>query len=762
MSQTVNTTVDRPVHSRSFRLLALGGVLVLLGASVVTLQTVTSAVGGTQTLLTITVGMLAASTLLARTIRPAVAAVLATLAGAVGFGYYLSVTGVDLTTLLETGNQLLGDVLALTTGLPILGMLEAGVWALAFVPAPVFLSWYLALRGRYVLSVIPGGAALLFLTLTGDATAPVVFAGTLGSLAAIGCGELEARGATVAHADVLAIVFAVALVTSMSMALVPLDTGDGTGPDVFGSAGEESLEGNLVGSPDRSTIQGSVDLSTEVRFTVQSESESLWRTGTYDRFTGDEWVRTGDEAAYEPLSGPPGQSRPQTQTVTAETRMEAMPAAPEPVDVDGETRQNTQVTTHGQYLPEEPLTPGDSYTVESQQLVENPGLFRTAGTEYPDHIEERYLQTPEETSEEFETYTSELTAEADNPYDKAAIIEAYLQDSKEYSLSVDRPDGNVAEDFLFEMDAGYCVYFGTTMVQMLRSEEIPARYAVGYTSGQQVDHDEWVVRGMNAHAWVEVYLPDHGWVTFDPTPADPRDDDRADRLEDARADGDPEADTGTSADFGIDRPAETDEETDDEETASEEDTDDSGPEGTDPLEDDQTEEAVNESAEERNESTDAGSNGEAESVTPAPPSAETTAFGLVLLMGLVAGIHRTGAVSRLRGQQRRYWQQPQDTPNADIKEAYRRVESHLGKRYRSRRPGETPRQYLEAINASSNSEAGGLDHRTWTLLEIYERAVYGEAVSESAAQRAVAIADSVTRQRLPVVGRWWAEAESEP
>ncbi len=65
------------------------------------------------------------------------------------------------------------------------------------------------------------------------------------------------------------------------------------------------------------------------------------------------------------------------------------------------------------------------------------------------------------------------------------------------------------------MDEGYCVYFATTMVTMLRTQGIPARMTVGYTSGQRIDENQWVVRGLNSHAWVEVYFPDQGWVQFD-------------------------------------------------------------------------------------------------------------------------------------------------------------------------------------------------------------------------------------------------------
>jgi hypothetical protein len=52
---------------------------------------------------------------------------------------------------------------------------------------------------------------------------------------------------------------------------------------------------------------------------------------------------------------------------------------------------------------------------------------------------------------------------------------------------------------------------------MLRLLGIPARVAVGFTSGTYAD-GAWTVTDHNAHAWVEVWFRGHGWVAFDPTP----------------------------------------------------------------------------------------------------------------------------------------------------------------------------------------------------------------------------------------------------
>jgi hypothetical protein len=56
------------------------------------------------------------------------------------------------------------------------------------------------------------------------------------------------------------------------------------------------------------------------------------------------------------------------------------------------------------------------------------------------------------------------------------------------------------------------------MALMLRTLGIPARVAVGFTSGKRGARNEWIVSDVDAHAWVEAWFEGHGWLPFDPTP----------------------------------------------------------------------------------------------------------------------------------------------------------------------------------------------------------------------------------------------------
>jgi len=169
------------------------------------------------------------------------------------------------------------------------------------------------------------------------------------------------------------------------------------------------------------------------------------------------------------------------------------------------------------------MAPGTTYVAVSFAPPNNASVLRASGRDYPDGLEDRYTELPEETRERVTPFTSDLTADADSPFDTAVAIEQWLETNKSYSLSVDDPpEDDVATQFIFDMEQGYCEYFATAMTVMLRSQDIPARYVVGYSTGQQTSQNTYTVRGMNAHAWVEVYFEGVGWVRFDPTPGQSR------------------------------------------------------------------------------------------------------------------------------------------------------------------------------------------------------------------------------------------------
>jgi hypothetical protein len=75
--------------------------------------------------------------------------------------------------------------------------------------------------------------------------------------------------------------------------------------------------------------------------------------------------------------------------------------------------------------------------------------------------------------------------------------------------------------FLFYSRKGFCNYYATAEVILLRSAGVPARMVVGFAQGEYAPPDKYTILEKDAHAWPEVYFPGTGWVEFEPTSSQP-------------------------------------------------------------------------------------------------------------------------------------------------------------------------------------------------------------------------------------------------
>jgi transglutaminase-like putative cysteine protease len=145
--------------------------------------------------------------------------------------------------------------------------------------------------------------------------------------------------------------------------------------------------------------------------------------------------------------------------------------------------------------------------------------LRDAPSVYPGPIVEVYLQLPA-LDPRVRALAAKATSAAKNEYDKALSVQRHLISHYSYTLNLTGPPTNdpVAQ-FLFERKSGNCEYFASAMTVMLRAVGIPARYVTGFLPGEYNDvGGDYIVRESDAHAWVEVFFPEYGWITFDPTP----------------------------------------------------------------------------------------------------------------------------------------------------------------------------------------------------------------------------------------------------
>ena len=158
------------------------------------------------------------------------------------------------------------------------------------------------------------------------------------------------------------------------------------------------------------------------------------------------------------------------------------------------------------------------YTVTSRLIKADEDALRTAPLT-PTAEMTPYLQLPANLPLRVRELAARLSRDAATAYDKAARIEAYL---RTYTYTLDLPPVPEGRDlvdyFLFDAPGGYCDYYASAMVVMLRAVGLPARLASGYLTGAY-DHDFGLyhVIGATMHSWPEVYLEGIGWIEFEPT-----------------------------------------------------------------------------------------------------------------------------------------------------------------------------------------------------------------------------------------------------
>ncbi len=129
------------------------------------------------------------------------------------------------------------------------------------------------------------------------------------------------------------------------------------------------------------------------------------------------------------------------------------------------------------------------------------------------------LQVPEELRYRVYDALEKLDREAS----RREIVEActdYLSRTYKYLLPGERGAARDLEEFVSGTGGGHCEYFATALALMLRIKQIPCRVVTGYrVSEWDESAREFLVRDAHAHAWVEAWDPEHGWISADATPA---------------------------------------------------------------------------------------------------------------------------------------------------------------------------------------------------------------------------------------------------
>jgi transglutaminase-like putative cysteine protease len=276
--------------------------------------------------------------------------------------------------------------------------------------------------------------------------------------------------------------------------------------------------------------RGAFDLGDTPVLQVTANGPLYLRATTADRYAGQaitstettstEFDANTDLLTQDQIAQGRGLLQAQIKILASRTAVAFAP------DTPVRFSQSTQVDTRGDVDDlaavrfDSPVLQSQEYTVVSAISTATLQELRAAGEDYPDWVRRRYLQLPRTIPRRVIDVAHEATSGAPSAYDKAAAVEMYLRTNFTYSTHVAAipPDRDWVDYFLFDAQEGYCDYFATAMVVLLRAEGVPARVASGFAPGEfDPSTGVSIVRENHAHSWVEAYFPRFGWITFEPS-----------------------------------------------------------------------------------------------------------------------------------------------------------------------------------------------------------------------------------------------------
>jgi transglutaminase-like putative cysteine protease len=287
-------------------------------------------------------------------------------------------------------------------------------------------------------------------------------------------------------------------------------------------------------------LGGAIQLGEQVVLLVNAPPgrRYYWRSRVFDTYESGRWTPAADTRLTDPEAplqvvqeGFVGSERvPVQQEFTIGLSASRLVyTAPQPAQVNLATRTDLRYTPEEMMnisviRPLKVLYQGESYTTTSLLSNATAAQLRSAGVEYPDWIRDLYLYvSPSITSRTRDlARTIVNNAGAFTPYDQAKALEGWLRANIVYNETIPQPPaGQDPVDWvLFDMREGYCNYYASSMIMMLRSLGVPARMAAGFSQGEwDAEQQAYTVRERDAHTWVEVYFPGYGWIEFEPTAA---------------------------------------------------------------------------------------------------------------------------------------------------------------------------------------------------------------------------------------------------
>ncbi|MCS7147815.1 MAG: DUF3488 and DUF4129 domain-containing transglutaminase family protein [Geminocystis sp.] len=268
---------------------------------------------------------------------------------------------------------------------------------------------------------------------------------------------------------------------------------------------------------------------------VRSQAPGFWRVLAFDHYTGQGWEISRENQTIDinrypwsyqfNLSLPAfeGETKKIIQTYTVVRDLpNIIPSLSYPQFLYFPAAQ-VAVDTEGSLRSPGGLLEGLTYTVVSQVPYRSQKLLQKAGTDYPDNISKYYLSIDPQLKQRLRVKARELLDKAGRElpsnYDKALYLAQAMKQNYQVRTDFYLKEGEDLVTAFLKQGGGLPDHFATVYTMMLRALDIPARFVVGFDTGQfNPFTGYYLVHNTDAHALTEVYFPRYGWFQFNPLP----------------------------------------------------------------------------------------------------------------------------------------------------------------------------------------------------------------------------------------------------
>ncbi|WP_342506550.1 transglutaminase domain-containing protein [Sporosarcina sp. FSL K6-2383] len=293
---------------------------------------------------------------------------------------------------------------------------------------------------------------------------------------------------------------------------------------------------------DDTTLGGSFIQDDTVVFEVKVASKQYWKIETKNTYTSKGWEQlpaNGEMTVYTSgmeLGMPTtyGEMSDKPERLAEFQVTEPFPFIIYPYGINKVFATADALFLHSEMSGKYSTTLGGSegslevYEIEFKEPEYSLAALRAAEiTDYAAESEDftQYLQLPEQLPQRVRDLAEEITAPIDSVYEKTRLIEGYFKKNgfvyTQQNVAIPKAGEDYVDQFLFDTKSGYCDNFSTSMVVMLRSLDIPARWVKGFAPGESVLNGAgervYQITNNEAHSWVEAYMPGVGWMPFEPT-----------------------------------------------------------------------------------------------------------------------------------------------------------------------------------------------------------------------------------------------------